>query len=164
MILLYRWSGEAMVPLGRFAKEARSLFDAGETYRLETVEERSRQSHDHYFACIRDAWLTLPEAQYKRFPTEEHLRKYALIKCGFADQRTVVCASKAEAQRWAAFIKPMDSFAIVMATGCVVTVWTAQSQKLRAMGKKKFQESKRAVLDYLADFLGAKAKDLGEAA
>lgn len=81
---------------------------------------------------------------------EEHLRKYALIRTGHRDERTIVCASKAEARRVAAFVKPLDEFALVLVNEASVSVYTAKSQSLRAMGKTAFQQSKDDVLGFLA--------------
>lgn len=154
--VLWRWSGEAMVPLPRFASRCDRDFVVGEIYRMEAIEERSLKSHSHYFASLHDRWMSLPDHTAERFPTVEHLRKYALIKSGYADQRQIVCASKAEAQRVAGFIRPMDEYAIVAATEAVVTVWTAQSQSFKAMGRKVFQESKDKVFGVIDDLLGLK--------
>lgn len=166
--LTYEWNGNAMVPLHRFGNLATATFTIGECYKLEQIEDRSRISHNHFFACLHDAWLNLPEDMAERWPTENHLRKFALVKCGYADQRQFVCSSHAQAVRAAAFIGPMDSFAIVTVTKCVLTVWTAQSQSMKAMGKAKFQESKSAVLDYVANLINVApemlAKEAGRAA
>jgi hypothetical protein len=64
-----------------------------------------------------------------------------------------VCASRAEAQRVAAFVKPSDDFALVTVTGPCVRVYTAKSQSAKAMGRKVFQESKDAVLGILAGMI-----------
>jgi hypothetical protein len=90
--------------------------------------ERSSASHRHYFAAVYDAWLNLPEIDAERFPTADHLRKYALIRAGYCDTRELVCASKAEAVRVGAFMKPMDPYALVAISGAVVRVYTAKSQ------------------------------------
>jgi hypothetical protein len=103
---------------------------------------------------VREAWVNLPERFAAQFPTEEHLRKYALIKAGFCDQRSIVCASKAEARRLGAFIKPLDDYAVVAVEDRLVTVFTAKSQSAAAMSKAAFQASKRAVLDVLAEMIG----------
>ena len=86
------------------------------------------------------------------------------IKCGYADERSIVCSSKAEAQRVAAFIRPMDSFALVTVheLSALVRVYTAQSQSMKAMGKRQFQESKTAVLDYVAGLIGTSAEALAK--
>lgn len=151
---LFRWSGEVMEPVRPTQRLCDAQFVVGEVYSLQAIERRSMASHRHFFAAVHDAWLNLPEDQAERFPTDEHLRKYALIKTGYADQRSIVCASRAEALRVAEFIKPMDGYAIVSVQGAVVHVFTAQSQSLPAMGKERFQDSKDKVLDYCAGLIG----------
>lgn len=152
--IYFAWDGEAMAPLPRFAKMADKKFVVGMNYPMVVHEERSRESHSHYFAALSEAWKNLPEEIADRFPTSEHLRKFALVKAGFADERSIVCSSKAEALRVAAFVKPMDDYAIVLARDTTVKVFTAQSQSMRAMGKKDFQASKQAVLDIVAGMIG----------
>lgn len=151
---LYRWDGEAMVPLPRFHNAVNDQFTVGETYRLAEEAERSQRSHAHYFACIHDAWQNLPEAIAVQFATAEHLRKHALIMCGFRDERSLVCSTKAEAQRFAAFLRPRDEYAIVSVHEATVIEWTAKSQSRKAMGNRVFQDSKTKVLDFLDDLLG----------
>lgn len=122
----------------------------GEVYLLAVTEERSWASHGHYFAALNEAWKNLPEELADQYPTVEHMRKRALIKVGYRDERSIVCASKAEAHRVAAFIRPLDGYAFVIVCENVVIHLTAKSQSSRAMGKKDFEESKRAVLDIVA--------------
>lgn len=152
--IICTWDGEAFAPLPRFARLADQHFVIGEEYPLVVHEQRSMASHGHFFAVLQNAWQNLPEAEAARFPSAEHLRKWALIRAGYADERSIVCASKAEAQRVAAFVRPMDDFAVVVVSEAVVKVYTAQSQSMRAMGRKAFAESKQAVLDVLAGMLG----------
>lgn len=154
--ITFTWDGESMVPLQRFRLACDRQFAVHETYPLIVHEARSTNSHNHYFASVVEAWRNLPEDTAENFATSEHLRKWCLIRAGFRDERSIVCASKAEAQRMAAFIKPMDEFAVVVAREAVVTVYTAKSQSLRAMGKADFQASKQAVLDILAGMIGVK--------
>lgn len=154
----FRWTGEAMEPLR--PKAADAAFTIGQVYRLDTIEERSPASHNHYFAALHEGWKNLREEDAERFPTSESLRKWCLIRAGYRDERTLVCASKAEAQRVAAFVRPMDEFAIVTVSEAVVRVWTAKSQSMRAMGKKEFGESKDAVLSLIADMIGVSPDQL----
>lgn len=161
--IVFRWSGEAMEPLPRFSRMCNRLFTVGELYRQETLEERSIASHNHYFSALNEAWRNLPEDQADRFPNVERLRKWCLIRAGYSDQRSIVCASKAEAQRVAAFTRPMDEFAIVIVSEAVVTVFTAQSQSMKAMGAKVFQESKQRVLDICAQLIGVEPDALAAA-
>lgn len=156
----FTWDGESMVPLPRFAKACDAEFTIGETYQMVVQEERSWASHRHYFAAVHEAWLNLPEDLAEQFPTEEHLRKRALIKAGFSEHRQFVASSKAEAVRLAAFIRPSDEYALVTVDGAVVNVWTARSQSVHAMGKQVFQESKNKVLDVLAEMIGIQPETL----
>jgi hypothetical protein len=161
--LPFRWNGEAMEVVRGFQKRADAAFVVGEVYRLEPVEDRSAASHRHYFAAVNEAWANLPEDQASRFPTPEHLRKWALIQAGYFDRREITCASKAEALRVAAFVTPMDPYAVVAVSGAAVAVLTARSQSVRAMGKAEFQRSKDAVLAVLADMLGVTTDALSRA-
>jgi hypothetical protein len=156
------WNGEAFEPLPGFRKRADGAFVVGQVYHMEPVEERTAKTHRHYFACINEAWQSLPADFAERFPTPDHLRKFALIKAGFADSRQIVAASRAEALRLAAFIRPMDEYAVVSVSGAVVTVWTAQSQSMRAMGKERFKASKDAVLAAIEDLLDLQPGTLGK--
>lgn len=159
--VLCRWSGEAMEPASPYwAKVADQQWVVGERYAIEVHEERSSASHRAFFAAVRECWMNLPEAFARQFPTETHLRKYALVKAGFRDERTIVASSKAEARRIAAFVEPLDEFAIVSVSGSAVVVLTAKSQSMKAMGKAEFQRSKDAVLDILAEMIGVSPRAL----
>lgn len=149
-----------MVPLR--PRLADKEYCIGELYRLGVIEERSRNTHNHYFALLHEAWSNLPDDLAERFQTEEHLRKYALVKAGYFDERSIVCGSKAEAQRVAAFIKPMDDFAIVTVSEATVRVYTAKSQSKRAMGAKDFQDSKTKVLEIVAALIGVTPEALAK--
>lgn len=164
--LLFRYEGEGEFrPAAPYwGQRADKSYVVGEVYRLVTHEERSQASHNHYFATIQNGFDNLPDAMRDQFPTAEHLRKKLLIRAGYADERSIVCASKAEARRMAAFIRPIDEYAVVSASECVVRVFTAQSQSKTAMGAKRFQESKQAVLDQLDDLLGVERGDTSRAA
>lgn len=158
--ITFFWDGEAMIPRDRFRKLCDLKFVVGEEYPMAVEAPRSRASHNHFFASVQEGWRNLREDIAAEFPTPEHLRKFCLIRAGFCDRRSIVCASKAEAVRVAAFIKPMDQFAIVQAREAEVTVYTAQSQSARAMGKKAFQESKTSVLDLIAGMVHVNRADL----
>lgn len=167
--ILFQWDGEAMVPASQhWARQADKEFVVGERYRMIEHHDRSANSHRHYFSVLHDAWQTLPDDKLEIYPTSEHLRKKALVWKGHRDERSIVCASAAEAQRVAAFVKPMDDFAVVMVKDAVVRVLTAKSQSAKAMGAKDFAASKNDVLDFIDDLLGvergATAKNGREAA
>lgn len=162
--ILFRWSGEAMVPLPRFHNAVNAEFVVGEVYPLVVEAQRSTASHNHFFAAVADLWANLPETIAHRWPTPEHLRKFALVQTGFRDERTHVCASKAEAQRLRAFAAPLDEYAVVVVHEATVVVMTAKSQSRKAMGAADFQRSKTAVLDYVSDLIGLPSRGTGERA
>jgi hypothetical protein len=144
----------------RRPQQAKKAYEVGETYVLVPHEERSGVSHRHYFASVNDAWQNLPEDLAENFPTSEHLRKWALCKAGYADERSIVCTSKAEAQRVAAFVRPMDTYSVVLVSNATIKVYTAQSQSTKAMGAKVFQDSKTKVLAILSDLIGVAPQTL----
>ncbi|GGC70445.1 hypothetical protein [Chelatococcus reniformis] len=162
--IAFTWDGEVMVPLARFTKVADRQFVIGERYVLVPHEERSGVTHRHFFAIVNEAWSSLPEQFDGQFPSAEHLRKFALIRAGFRDERTIVCSSKAEAIRIAAFVRSVDEFSVVQVHGATVIHHTAQSQSTKAMGKRRFQESKDAVFAVLAAMLGVDPTELRRAA
>lgn len=151
--LRYQWSGEAMEITRAHRRMADREFVIGAFYTMVEHQERSQSSHNHFHAIVQTAWQNLREEDAERFPTADHLRKYALIRAGYRDERTIVCASKAEAQRMAAFMKPLDEYAIITASEAAVRVWTAKSQSYKAMGKADFQASKDAVIGVLAGMI-----------
>ena len=157
----YVWTEEGFVPRNHYwLGRAKERFTIGEAYTLDEWQPRSQASHNQYFASVHEAWLNLTEDQTERFPTEDHLRKFALIKTGFRDERSIVAASKEEGRRVAAFIMPIDEYAVVIVKESVVIVYTAKTQKMRAMGAAEFQKSKQDVLDFLAANIGVDAKAL----
>lgn len=152
--LTFRWDGECFTPASQFwAKRADQEFVVGETYKLVEHHDRSTNSHRHFFATVSDAWRTLPDHMLDEYPNAEVLRKKALIRKGYHTCRDHVCPTKADADRLAAFIRPMDDYAVVIARECVVRVYTAMSQSTKAMGAKDFQASKQDVLDFIDDLL-----------
>lgn len=158
--ITFTWDGESMVPLQRFQRLCDKQFVVGETYPLVEEHGRSRASHNHYFASIHDAWQNLPESIAADFPTDDHLRKFALIKAGFCDKREAVFSTVDDALHAAAIVRPADEYAVVSVSGRVLRVFTAKSQTLKAMGKKDFQDSKTAVLDVIADMVGVHPAEL----
>lgn len=159
---IFTYDGEAMIPLPRFAKLCDQQFVVGQEYRLAELQERSISTHNHFFACVHEAWKNLSDDQAERFATADHLRKFALIKCGFYDEQSIVLSSAKDALKVSAFIAAMDEYAIVTVSGPVVRKFTAKSQSIPAMGKKDFQASKQAVLDFLSGSIGVDTGTLAE--
>lgn len=153
--LYWRWDGEHLIPL-RPTMTDRHLV-VGESYCFVEHHERSTATHNHEFAAIAELWKSLPE-RYAHEPwaqSAEHLRKFALVRTGFCNTQTYVCGSRAEAERWAQNLRPLDEYSVVSVEGSTVFRFTAESQSRRSMGAKRFQESKTAILEYLEDLIGA---------
>ena len=155
------WTGEVFRPADDRALAAinRDL-GAGEIVSLERNEGISDASRGHYFASLNEAFRQLKEEDAKRFMDVEHLRAWALIQAGYYDERHIVCSSAEEAAAVAAFIQPMNYYAIVEVRNKVIRVYTAKSQSARAMNKRHFQDSKQKVLDIVSDLIGVSADDL----
>lgn len=163
MALTYMGEGHFQAPPG-FIKRCDAEYVIGETLRWQICHERSAKSHAHYFATVDSAWANLPEALAMDFPSADHLRKHALIKAGFCTMAKMVFGDEAEALRACSILRGMDSYAICEVSGRVVTVYRAQSQSLRAMGAKVFQDSKDKVLAVISQIIGADATQAGQAA
>jgi hypothetical protein len=160
--LEYHGGGEFRAVSKNMAARCDKEFTARERYRMDVIEERSHATHAHYFAALNEAFKSLPDDIADEFPTVDALRKWALIRAGFCDRRSIVCSSNAEANRVKAFVKPMDEFALVMAEGPIVTVYTAKSQSMRAMDKQTFADSKTKVLEVVAGLIGVTGKELAK--
>jgi hypothetical protein len=159
--IIFSWTDDGvMKPLPRFTIRCDREFVVGERYSLIQHEERSGATHRHFFACINDAFTNLPEDLAGRFKTAEHLRKWALIKCGYCEERTLVFSTPLDARRAAAFVTSMDDYVVVLIKGSIVSVYSAASQSPRAMNKDEFQASKRDVLELIAGMIGVSASDL----
>jgi len=163
-LVLFTWDGEAMQPGSRFAKVCDEKFTVGEVYRMEVNEARSGQSHRHYFASIQEMWENLPEDQCDRFPSPEHLRKYALCRAGYCTSHSIVLAEEADAKDTARAIREAAPFSVLTVKGNVVQIFAPASQSLKAMGKEEFQKSKDAVFDVLAKMIGVKQQSTGQMA
>lgn len=155
------WDGECFKPVSAFwSRRADRQFVVGQKYQIEARQERNDAAHRAYFAAVREAFMNLPAEYADRFPNDEALRKFALIKAGYANERSIVCASTDEAKRMAAFIEPIDTLSIVVPLGDIVTVYTAKSQSYRAMDRKTFNESKERVLSVIAQMIGVTVEQL----
>jgi hypothetical protein len=159
-----QWDGESFVPMKRFAKACDQELVVGKVYCLDTVEDRSLASHRRYFAALNDAWANLREDLAEEYPSPEHFRKKLLVKAGYAKERVVVCSSKAQAHDIAAAFHDVDEYCVAIPFENVLKIYTAESQSMRAMGKKRFLESADKVLALAAEMIGAKPEDLGKAA
>lgn len=143
--------------------------DPGEMVIVTIERGRSEASHKHQFAYIKEAWLNLPE-HLQAMPwaeTAETLRKHALIATGYHQTYTLDCGANATAHRVKAALVAAEAgkhgYAIGQVRGPIVTVWTPESQSMRAMRGERFQEAKTAILDWLSAQIGVSAEALERA-
>lgn len=136
----------------------------GDVHGWQMTEHRSAKSHDHFFACVNDAWKSLPESLGDEFPSPEHLRKWALVKAGFCSESKIVCASNDEAIKLVMSAKAMDKYAVIEIDGKVVTIWRAESQRKDAMGREEFQRAKDRALHIISALIGADVTAMEKAA
>lgn len=160
--LRYEGDGEFKPVSHYWARRCDREYVCGEEYTLAVHEDRSAKSHRHLFAAIADTHTNLTDEQLERWPTPEHLRKWALIKAGHYDAHSMTATSKAEAMRIAAFLRPVDEFSIVDTQGASVTRYTAKSIAGRALDRKSFQEVKDRVLGVLADLIDVDPAELSK--
>jgi hypothetical protein len=146
--LTYNGEGEFSTPRG-WRLKADAAYVIGQVYLVQPIEQRSAKAHARFFAIVGEYWATLPEDRAGQFPSPDHLRKHALCRTGYCDERKVVCANNREALQCAAMAGEMDSYAVVSVVGNVVTIWRAHTQSTRAMDKKTFQESADKVLFWI---------------
>lgn len=165
-----RWDGETLTPTGHYGlSAAREAMEPGDVVIVEIDHPRSQNSHRHQFAEINEAWRHLPESLQEApwAASPETLRKHALIATGFADTYSIDCGAKATAERVRMALASAEAgkhgYAIAKVRGPLVVVWTPQSQSMRAMGGKRFQESKQAVLNWIAAQIGVDAEELQRA-
>lgn len=161
-----RWHNGAL----RLLTNAAPDLDDGETVFVSIERGRSMNSHRHQFAWVKDAWSSLPEGMQEQpwAETPETLRKHALIACGYHQTYTLDCGANATARRVKEALISAEAgkhgYAIGQVRGPVVTIWTPESQSARAMGGQRFQESKSAIMDWIAAKIGVSAEDLRRAA
>lgn len=161
------FDGRALVPDGNLAMaQMHDRLGEGQVVHVDLDPERSGKSHRHQFAFVNTAWDNLPE-HLKDAPfaaTPETLRKHALIVTGFCDTSMVAvgCPRRAErvAAAMAATAQRLSGYAIAQTDGPVVYCHTPQSQNVKAMGGERFQASKQAILEWMADLIGVEPDQL----
>tara|TARA_R100000908_G_C3733264_1_gene131960 strand:- start:653 stop:1192 length:540 start_codon:yes stop_codon:yes gene_type:complete len=161
------WTGQSFVPDGNYAlAQTRDRLGDGQVVNLDLDPERSAKSHRHAFAFVRTAWMNLPEHNLGTpyAVSTEALRKYALIQTGYCNTEMMAMGTTERANRAAALLSRvstnMHGFAITNVIGTVVYCHTPHSQSMKSMGGAKFAESKTAILEFLADMIGANPDDL----
>lgn len=164
---------KVMDPHPRYDNVAARQYDLGEEHTLIIQEARSRKSHNAYFAQIHTAFENLPETIAARWPTEEHLRKWALIETGWFEEKDFDFEgddAKRDAERLGKFIRVEDDYVRIKIrkitpTHYKVIIRRAKSQAMNVMrDKETFEASKKAVLDLLEHMIGVASGTLKEEA
>lgn len=106
--------------------------------------------------------MNLPEALADLYPTQEHLRKRALIEAGFYDETIIDAGTNAAALRVASAIRAREEFSLVIVRGPAVVIRVAKSQSRRSMKKQEFQASKTAIMEVIANMIGTTAANLSQ--
>lgn len=160
--IAFVWDGSAMIPLDRFRGLARRQYRPGTEYALSVWRGRSDISHRHYFACLKQAWLNLPEEWAQEFPSPEYLRKWCLIREGYATHRQFACATPDDVRNAIDMIRDIDPYASIRVRDRVIDAWFAASQDHASMNHEKFQESKDRVFGRVAGMLGITVAELAK--
>lgn len=158
-IIATRFKAGAFVPLS--PSSIQDSFTDGEIYYVKVDKKRYMPRHDWFMTLIRESWETLPDDLREKFQSPDILRKRLLISAGYADIRSIVCSTDAEAIRLTAFIgKSLDSYTILSRVGNILVLATAKSQAIDKMDADTFRQSCDDVINYLAALLGAEKEDL----
>lgn len=161
--IIATWTDDGVFkPIRRFVKQCDATFVVGCEYFIDATGPRSEKSHRHFFAQLGNIWDSLPDEMVERFPTKEHLRKAALIHCGYSDRQDIVCATPQDALRLGAIARTLDQYCIIRVRDCVVAIWKARSQDHRHMDKATFQESKDRTLSWAANLIGVQPEAVAE--
>jgi hypothetical protein len=163
VLLRYESGGLFRAPNAFWATRCDRQFVVGEIRPMAVYEDRSYASHDHQFAWLTEAWRNLPEDLAELYPSPEHLRKRALIQCGYYDETIVDAGTRAAALRVAAAFRAREEFSWIVVRGPLVVIRTAKSQSRRSMAKGEFQESKTAIMELIAGLIGVSVDDLQKA-
>jgi hypothetical protein len=142
-----KWEGDVFRPLPRFASLADQNYTVGEIYVLDAQSERSKASHRHYFARLKELWQNLPEELATLYPTVDILRAHALIQAGYNNSIAETFETAGDALKVAAFLRK-NEYCLVVVKKRVVIVYTAKSQAELQMDPDTFQKSKNAVLEF----------------
>lgn len=149
--VVFEWTGTVMRPLAYHADLCARTFEPGKRYKLIEFSERSRETHDHFFATVAGYWQNWPERYERDLPSADHLRKHALIRTGHYLQSVMAHASLEEATAYVRdFIRYVDyaEGSITSTHGTATVMRIAKSQRKQVMDAAEFQKSKQDVLEF----------------
>lgn len=159
---------KVMVPHNRFARLCNRQFELEEDYALGPVDNVPGRSRASFFMSVHNAWDSLPEDSDEVFASEEHLRKRALVKAGWADHSVTNWKTKADARRHAVDLRKIDGYAVIAVNGegdsWTVDVWVARSIAAGQIKGEEFKGVKMRAERWLASLSGCTTEELKAAA
>lgn len=153
---------KVMVPHARFMRLCERQFELEDDYPLGPAENAPSRGRAAIFATVHDVWDNLPDTQ-KAFPSEEHLRKTALVKAGWADHSQTILDTPGDAKKFGVMVRKVDAYAIITISGNVVDVWTARSIATGRITSEEFKPVKLRALKWLDSLVGLTPEQLEEA-
>lgn len=159
----FQWDAAIGVMRPRYPKRSADIYQDQVFYLFVPFKPRSKNSHSHQFAWLHKAWENLPEELSAQYPTEDHLRKRALIQAGFYDEEIIDCETQKAAMVVASFARRHDDFAWIVVRGPLCVIRTAKSQTMfgpNAMDHETFQRSKTAIMEIIAEMIGVTSAQL----
>lgn len=149
---------EVLVPLRNFVRQLKKMLRHGQKLFIERIELRSMKAHNRFFAELARRWNSMPQHITKHFINQTHLRKHALIRCGWVEEmKPIACGTPEAAVMGAVCAKTAAAYAMVAINGPVVTIYTARSMATsgdRCMKPKEFYQAAKDVLDFCDGLLG----------
>jgi hypothetical protein len=130
--------------------------------------KRSPEDHRRFFGVIRAAFHHWPEAHEFQPDSEEHLRKWLLIKAGYRDVTTIP-VEYADAQpamlqlvvlTVEAAMKAAGGYAFVRPHGVGLAIFAAKSIKWDTLSQKKFNIVRDAVESVIKAETGLEPDDI----
>lgn len=156
-----RWDEEkrVFIPAPRFVDQLLKALRHGQRIFIERIELRSMKAHRRFFAELANRWETMPEHIRARFANSTHLRKFALISCGWIDDdiKDIACGTPEVAVIGAVCAKTSNRYAMITIRESVITIYQARSMRTtgeKCMTAKEFYQAADDVLAFLDAMLG----------
>lgn len=144
---------ECFVPIDRFTNLFIRQYPRrdGEDHEYPMVphEPRNMGWHRAYFAELKVMFDNLPDHIKKHFPTEAHLRSWALVHTHWCQSNHIACKDQESMMRLATYAREENGLAVIKLDEekNTVHIFTPRSQSVALMSKEDFEASSRDVLD-----------------
>lgn len=152
----FQWDGEHMVPHPRAQLLCERQYTVGKWYMLGDVEQRNTALERMFFASVREAWNNLSPEKTARWPSPNHLRKWALCKAGYCEHTDRACSDREMASIVAANCRrKYGEYAVIkIGKDNVVHAWVPFSMKREEMSAGTFKEAVERVLNVISAEIG----------